>query len=130
MQAVREGLVLAIHDSGCSVRRGCEILLLSQRRYYRWVLWKEPKKRQAWNKLRPVEEAAIFTAAKDEKLSDLRAAGLMVNGHDTNSFYCSQSIVQKTLKKHVGNVSDRNKLKENKKILQSTFTRFIGLNDS
>ena len=91
---------MAIHDSGCSVRRCCEILLLSQRRYYRWVLWKEPKKRQAWNKIRPVEETAILTAAKDEKLSDLRAAGLMVNGHETNSFYCSPSTVQKTLKKH------------------------------
>ena len=48
----------------------------------------------------PVEEKAILAAAKDEKLSDLRAAGLMVNGHDTSSFYCSPSTVQKTLKKH------------------------------
>ncbi|MBU0600748.1 integrase core domain-containing protein [bacterium] len=41
-----------------------------------------------------------MTAAKDEKLCDLRAAGLMVNGHDTHRFYCSASTVQKTLKKH------------------------------
>ena len=41
-----------------------------------------------------------MTAARNEKLCDLRAAGLMVNGHDTDGFYCSQSTVQKTLKKH------------------------------
>ena len=100
MKAVREGLVLAIQVSGFSIRRGCKVLLLSERRYYRWIGWKEPSRRQAWNKLRPEEEAEILKAAKDETLCDLRAAGLMVNGHDTDRFHCSVSTVQKTLKKH------------------------------
>ena len=99
-RAVREGLVLAIQGSGFSIRRCCAILLLSQRRYYRWMGWKEPAQREAWNKLRPEEEAAILRTARDEKQCDLRAAGLMVHGQDTDSFYCSQSTVQKTLKKH------------------------------
>ncbi len=99
-RTVREGLVLAIQGSGFSIRRCCAILLLSERRYYRWMGWKEPSRREAWNKLRPEEEAAILQAARDETFCDLRAAGLMVHGHDTEGFYCSQSTVQKTLKKH------------------------------
>lgn len=93
-------MVLAIQVSGCSIRRGCEVLRLCERRYYRWVGWSEPRPRQAWNKLKPEEEAEILRAAKDETLGDLRAAGLMVNGHDTDRFHCSVSTVQKTLKKH------------------------------
>ena len=99
-KAAREGLVLAIQRSEFSIRRSCEILLLSERRYYRWMGWKEPSRREAWNKLRPEEEAAILEAARDETWCDLRAAGLMVHGHETDGFYCSQSTVQKTLKKH------------------------------
>lgn len=99
-KAAREGLVLAIQESEFSIRRSCEILLLSERRYYRWMGWEEPKKRQAWNKLRPEEEVAILQAARNETWCDLRAAGLMVHGHDTGDFHCSQSTVQKTLKKH------------------------------
>ena len=96
----QDGLVKAIQESELSVSECCEILLLSDRRYYRWVNWKEPWKRIPWNRIKPEEEDAILKAAKDEALCDLRAAGLMVYGHDTGEFSCSISTVQKVLKRH------------------------------
>ena len=96
----QETLLKAIDESGTSISMCCEILMLNERRYYRWKIWKEPKKRIAWNKLKPDEEAAILEAARDEGLSDQRAAGLMVYGHENGKYYCSPSTVQKTLKKY------------------------------
>jgi len=96
----REALLKAIEESGASIKRCCEILLMSERRYYLWKRWKEPKKRVAWNKLRPEETAAILETARTEEQADLRAAGLMVYGQETKKYYCSPSTVQKTLKKH------------------------------
>jgi putative transposase len=47
----------------------------------------------------PKETAAIVDTACSEEQADLRAAGLMVYGHETAKYYCSPSTVQKTLKK-------------------------------
>jgi putative transposase len=94
----REALMKAIDESGASIKTCCEILLLSDRRYYRWKKWTEPKKRTAWNKTRPEEITAILEVAKSEEQADLRAAGLMVYGHETGKYFCSPSTVQKTLK--------------------------------
>ncbi len=44
--------------------------------------------KRAWNKIMPKEEAAIVAAGRDEKLTDLRAAGLMVYGHESGRFHC------------------------------------------
>jgi len=96
----REALLKAIAESGASVERCCEILFMSERRYYHWKRWKEPKKRVAWNKLRPEETSAILETAKSEEQADLRAAGLMVYGQEMGKYYCSPSTVQKTLKRH------------------------------
>lgn len=99
-KTARETLLNAIRESGTSISTCCAILMLNERRYYRWKMWREPKKRIAWNKLKPDEEAAILEAARDEGLSDQRAAGLMVYGHENGKYYCCPSTVQKTLKKH------------------------------
>lgn len=96
----REALLKTIAESGASIKTCCEILLLSERRYYHWKSWQEPAKRVAWNKLLPAETAAILAVARSEEQADLRAAGLMVHGHETNKYYCSPSTVQKTLKAH------------------------------
>ena len=96
----REALLKIISKSEASVKKCCEILMLSERRYYRWENWKEPKKRIAWNKLRPEEEAAILKIARTEEQADLRSAGLMVYGHDNGKYHCSLSTVHKTLKTH------------------------------
>ena len=96
----REALLKTIEESTASIKRCCEILLLSERRLYHWKRWKEPGKRVAWNKLKPEEIAAILETARSEEQADLRAAGLMVYGHETNNFHCSPSTVQKTLKMH------------------------------
>ncbi|MEI7905653.1 MAG: hypothetical protein WCI43_09635, partial [Candidatus Firestonebacteria bacterium] len=90
----------AIKNSKTSVSRCCEILRLSERRYYRWLSWEEPVKRIAWNRILPKEETAILEAARGEELSDLRSAGLMVHGHETMKYTVSISTVQKTLKKY------------------------------
>ena len=71
---VREAFLKAIDESGASIKTCCEILLLSERRYFRWKNWKEPKKRIAWNKLKPDETSAILKVAKSEEHADLRAA--------------------------------------------------------
>jgi hypothetical protein len=92
--------VAAIKYSETSARRCCEILRLNERRYYRWLNPKEPEPRIPWNKIRPEEESAILEAARGEELCDLRAAGLMVHGHETMEYTVSVSTVQKTLKKH------------------------------
>jgi len=97
---VREAFLKAIDESGASIKTCCEILLLSERRYFRWKNWKEPERRVAWNKLKPEETAAILKVAKSEEHADLRAAGIMVHGHDTGKYHCSPSTVQKILKKH------------------------------
>jgi transposase InsO family protein len=89
-----------IQDSKLSISKCCEILLLSDRRYFRWVNWKEPGKRVPWNRIMSEEEDAILEAGRDESLCHLRAAGLMVYGHDTGKYSCSISTVQKVLKKH------------------------------
>lgn len=99
VREAREALLKAIEESPASIKTCCEILILSERRYYHWKRWKEPKKRVAWNKLRPGETAAILETARSEEQAGLRAACLMVHGHDTNKYYCSPSTVQKTLKK-------------------------------
>ncbi len=99
-KTAREALLKAIEESGASIKTCCEILLLSERRYYHWKRWQEPSKRVAWNKLMPEETAAILEAARSEEQADLRAAGLMVHGHETNRYYCSPSTVQNILKTH------------------------------
>lgn len=80
-----------------SKARTCEALMLGRRRYYRWINWKPPLPKSAWNRITPQEEAAIVEAGRDERLCDLRAAGLMVYGHDTDKFHCSVSTVQRIL---------------------------------
>lgn len=99
-KTAQEALLKAIEESGASIKTCCEILLLSERRYYHWKRWQEPSKRVAWNKLMPEETAAILEAARSEEQADLRAAGLMVHGHETNRYYCSPSTVQNILKTH------------------------------
>ncbi len=99
LREAREALLKAIEESGTSIKRCCEILVLSERRYYHWKKWKEPGKRVAWNKLRPEETTAILETARSEEHAGLRAACLMVHGHKTNKYYCSPATVQKTLKK-------------------------------
>jgi putative transposase len=99
VREAREALLKAIEESGTSIRRCCEILLMSERRYYHWKLWEAPRKRVAWNRLRPEETAAILATARSEEQADLRAAGLMVYGQETSKYYCSPSTVQKALKK-------------------------------
>ncbi|MBI5182214.1 MAG: DDE-type integrase/transposase/recombinase [Nitrospirae bacterium] len=56
--------------------------------------------RCAWNRITAKEEEEIITAGRDEKLADLRAAGLMVYGHETGKFYCSISTIQRILIKN------------------------------
>jgi transposase InsO family protein len=83
-----------------TIQKGCEVLRLKVRRYYRWLDQKPLKARTAWNKISPEEEDAILKAAEDESLCDFRAAELMVYGHETKEFYCSVSTVQRVLKKN------------------------------
>lgn len=97
---IRDAIIQVVEESGASVKQCCDIFLLNERRYYRWKKWKRPKKRIAWNKLMPKEEKAILEAARNEEQADLRSAGLMVYGHDSEKYHCSLSTVHKTLKTH------------------------------
>lgn len=82
-----------------TVSEACEALKLNARCYYRWRSRPEqPAVKTAWNRITPDEEAAILTAARDEALSDMRAAGLMVYGHESRKFFSSVSTVQRVLK--------------------------------
>ena len=72
-------------------------LLLKPRRYYRWLHRQPLLPKEAWNRITPQEEEALLKAARDENLADLRAADLMVYGHDRGEFYCSVSTVQRVL---------------------------------
>lgn len=96
---MREELIKAIGEvKDISKSKACEVLLLKRRRYYRWLRARTrllPK--TAWNRIRPEEETAILEAARDEKLVDLRSAGLMVYGHESKKFHCSISTVQRIL---------------------------------
>jgi len=83
-----------------TIQKGCEVLRLKAKRYYRWCNRKPVKKKTAWNKITPNEEKSILKAAKDKSLCDFRAAGLMVYGHESKEFYCSVSTVQRVLKKN------------------------------
>lgn len=83
-----------------TIQKGCEVLRLKAKRYYRWCNRKPVKKKTAWNRIRPDEEMSILKAAKDESLCDFRAAELMVYGHESKEFYCSVSTVQRALKKN------------------------------
>ena len=80
-----------------SKAKACEALMLERRRYYRWLNWKPSLPKLAWNRITPQEETAILEAGSDERLCDLRAAGLMVYGHDAGKFHCSVSTVQRVL---------------------------------
>lgn len=75
----------------------CTVLMLSRRRYYRWLYRKPLLPKAAWNRITPEEEASIVEAGKDERLVDLRSAGLMVYGHETGRYYCSISTIQRVL---------------------------------
>jgi transposase len=84
-----------------TIAKACEVLRLNMRRYHRWRKARQLKPvRTAWNRIRPQEERAIIEAAKDEARCDLRAAGLMVYGHESGKFYCSVSTVQRVLKRN------------------------------
>ena len=83
-----------------SVTEGCEAIKLNRRRFYRWLDIRPKAKRAAWNRITLQEEGTIVEAAKDERLCDLRAAGLMVYGHDSGKFYCSVSTIQRTLRRN------------------------------
>lgn len=80
-----------------SISDGCEVLQLETRRYYRWLNPKPILPKKAWNHITPQEEQAIVEAGKEEKLVDLRAAGLMVYDHENGKFNCSISTVQRVL---------------------------------
>lgn len=80
-----------------TITDGCEVLRLRRRRYYRWLFDKPAVVRCAWNRITAKEEEEIVTTGRDEKLADLRAAGLMVYGHETGKFYCSISTIQRVL---------------------------------
>lgn len=79
------------------VASGCEVLRLKPRRYYRWLHPKLKLPKKAWNHITAQEEQAIVESGRDEKLVDLRAAGLMVYGHESGKFHCSVSTVQRVL---------------------------------
>ena len=83
-----------------TITDACKVLRLARRRYYRWLEDKPAVARCAWNRITPNEEEEIVTAGRDEKLADLRAAGLMVYGHETGKFYCSISTIQRILIKN------------------------------
>ena len=48
----------------------------------------------------PDEENALLVAARDETLCNLRAAGLMVYGHESGKFFLSVSTVQRVLRRN------------------------------
>jgi len=97
-RASQETLIAVIQRlKQMTVKEACKIIGITQRRYYRWHGWKETQKRPAWNKIQPAEESAILEAARDEKLCNLRSAGLMVYGQDSGKYYCSVSTVQRVL---------------------------------
>ena len=83
-----------------TIQKGCEVLRLRVRRYYRWCNRKPVMKKTAWNRITPDEERSILKAAKDESLCDFRAAELMVYGHESKEFYYSVSTVQRVLKRN------------------------------
>ena len=80
-----------------SIQDACEAIRLNRRRYYRWLHIKQKVTHLAWNRITPLEEKAIIEAGRDERLCDLRAAGLMVWGHETDKFRCSLSTVYRVL---------------------------------
>ena len=97
-RGVQEDLIRIIQELRfLSVAHACKVLRLKSRRYYRWLNWQPMEVRGAWNRIRPEEEKAIVEAGRDERLCDMRAAGLMVYGHDTGKFHCSVSSVQRVL---------------------------------
>ena len=51
-----------------SILECSKVLLLNERRYYRWIKPQEKKERIAWNNIMPEEETEILIAARDEKL--------------------------------------------------------------
>jgi hypothetical protein len=77
--------------------QACDVLMLKPRRYYRWLHRQPLLPKEAWNRITSQEEEAILKAAGDENLADLRAADLMVYGHESRKFYCSVSTVQRVL---------------------------------
>lgn len=83
-----------------SITEACEVIKLKPRRYYRRLKWQPPARRTAWNCIIAQEEEAVLEAAQDENLGDLRAAGLMVYGHDSGKFHCSISTVQRVLRRN------------------------------
>ena len=83
-----------------TIEKGCEVLRLKARRYYRWRNREPVKTKTAWNRITPDEERSILKAAKDESLCDFRAAELMVYGHERKEFYCSVSTVQRVLRRN------------------------------
>lgn len=97
----QEGIIKAMRElKELTITDGCEALRLQRRRYYRWLKVKPAVIKRAWNRITAKEEAAIVAAGRDEKLADLRAAGLMVYGHETGKFYCSISTIQRILIKN------------------------------
>lgn len=84
-----------------TVAEACEALKLNARRYYRWRRRPEPPPvKRAWNRIMPEEENAVLAAAGDEALCDLRAASLMVYGHESGKFFLSVSTVQRVLRRN------------------------------
>jgi putative transposase len=84
-----------------TITEACDVLRLNTRRYHRWRnRRRQSRRRIAWNRITPQEENAIIQAAKDEALGDLRAAGLMVYGDQSEKFHCSVSTVQRALKRN------------------------------
>lgn len=83
-----------------TIEKGCEVLRMKVRRYYRWCKTKPVKARTAWNRISPEEEKAILKVAKEDGLCNFRAAELMVYGHESKEFYCSVATVQRVLKRN------------------------------
>ncbi len=98
IRSVQEEIIKVMQGlNELSISGGCEALRLKPRRYYRWLHHKPILPKKAWNHITPEEEQEILEAGRDEKLVDLRAAGLMVYGHESRKFCCSISTVQRVL---------------------------------
>ncbi|MFO8164796.1 MAG: hypothetical protein R6T98_09710 [Desulfatiglandales bacterium] len=94
-------------DAGISVKRTCTFLMINRRRVTTWRCKKgngdslanlKPGPRKPFNRLLPMERAAVLEMAKKEEYADLSHRVLAVMAWDLNIFFVSFSSVYRILR--------------------------------
>jgi transposase InsO family protein len=85
-------------SQGLTQKQACMLFGINPRKFRRWDNPSAPRRRVAWNKIRPPERQAIIEATYLPELLGKPLSHVFVHGHNTSKFFVSLPTVYRVLK--------------------------------